>query len=349
MIAVRSGGMITILSALVSVLSFRFRSRASLELELVALRHQLIVLRRQRPRRLRLHSADRLLWVCLYRVWPRVLDALVLVKPATVVKWHRQGFRIYWWWRSRCPGRPKTSAEIRALIRQMSGANPLWGAPRIHGELLKLGIEVSQATVGRHLPRRPKSPSPTWRSFLRNHMTVIAAVDMFMVATVTFKLLYAVIVLSHHRRRVIHFEVTQNPTQAWLARQITEAFPWDTAPRYLLRDRDTSYGICFQNRARAMGIEEVLTAPRSPWQNPYVERIVGSIRRDCLDHVIIFNERHLRRVLSCYFRYYHRSRTHLSLNKDCPDPRSIQPPSAGKIVAFPEVGGLHHRYERRAA
>ena len=349
MIAVRSGGMITILSALVSVLSFRFRSRASLELELVALRHQLIVLRRQRPRRLRLHSADRLLWVCLYRVWPRVLDALVLVKPATVVKWHRQGFRIYWRWRSRCPGRPKTSAEIRALIRQMSRANPLWGAPRIHGELLKLGIDVSQATVGRHLPRRPKAPSPTWRSFLRNHMTAIAAVDMFMVATVTFKLLYAVIVLSHHRRRVIHFEVTQNPSQAWLARQITEAFPWDTAPRYLLRDRDTSYGICFQNRARAMGIEEVLTAPRSPWQNPYVERIVGSIRRDCLDHVIIFDETHLRRVLSCYFRYYHRSRTHLSLNKDCPDPRSIQPPSAGKIVAFPEVGGLHHRYERRVA
>jgi hypothetical protein len=179
-------------------------------------------------------------------------------------------------------------------------------------------------------------------------MTAIAAIDMFMVATVTFKLLYAVIVLSHHRRRVIHFEVTQNPTQAWLARQIIEAFPWDTAPRYLLRDRDTSYGICFQNRARAMGIEEVLTAPRS-LLNPYAERIVGSIRRDCLDHVIIFNERHLRRVLSCYFRYYHRSRTHLSPNKDCPDPRSIQPPSAGKIVAFPEVGGLHHRYERRAA
>ena len=218
----------------------------------------------------------------------------------------------------------------------MSRANPLWGAPRIHGELLKLGIDVSQATVGRHLPRRPKAPSPTWRSFLRNHMTAIAAVDMFMVATVTFKLLYAVIVLSHHRRRVIHFEVTQNPTQAWLARQITEAFPWDTAPRYLLRDRDRSYGICFQNRARAMRIEEVLTAPHSPWQNPYVERIVGSIRRDCLDHVIIFNETHLRRVLSCYVRYHHRSWTHLSLRKDCPDPRRIQPPSVGKIVTFRE-------------
>jgi putative transposase len=177
-IAVRSGGMITILSALVSVLSFRFRSRASLELELVAQRHQL--LRRQRPRRLRFHSADRLLWVCLYRVWPRVLDALVLVKPATVVKWHRRGFQIYWRWRSRCPGRPKTSAEIRALIRQMSRANPLWGAPRIHGELLKLGIELSQATVGRHLPRCPKAPSPTWRSFLRNQMTAITAVSNLM-------------------------------------------------------------------------------------------------------------------------------------------------------------------------
>jgi putative transposase len=180
-------------------------------------------------------------------------------------------------------------------------------------------------------------------------MTAIAAVDMFVVATVTFKLVYALIVLSHHRRRVIHFEVTQNPTQVWLARQITEAFPWGAAPRYLLRDRDTSYGVSFQSRVRAMGMEEVLTAPRSRWQNPYAERIVGSIRRECLDHVIIFNETHLRRILSCYFRYYHWSRTHLSLNKDCPDPRSIQPPSAGKIVAFPEVGGLHHRYERRAA
>jgi putative transposase len=230
-VAVRSGGMITILSALVSVLSFRFRSRASLELELVALRHQLIVLRRQRP------AASGFLpptGSYGYRVWPRVLDALVLAKPATVVKWHRKGFRIYWRWRSHRPGRPKTSAEIRALIRRMSRDNPLWGAPRIHGELLKLGIEVSQATVGRHLARRRNAPSPTWRSFLRNHMTAIDAVDMFVVATATFKLLYAVIVLSHHRRRVVHFEVGQNPTQVWLARKIAEAFPWDTAPRYAL-------------------------------------------------------------------------------------------------------------------
>ena len=186
----------------------------------------------------------------------------------------------------------------------MSSANPLWGAPRIHGELLKLGIEVSQATVGRYLPRRPKAPSPTWRSFLRNHLTDIAAVDMFIVATATFRILYTLIVLDHHRRNH-SFRRHRKSHATWLSRQITEAFPWDTAPRYLLRDRDASYGLCFQNRVRAMGIEEVLTAPRSPWQNPYAERIIGSIRRDCLDHVIIFNETHLRRVLSCYFRYYH--------------------------------------------
>jgi putative transposase len=230
--------MITILSALVSLLSFRVRSRASLELEVVALRHQVAVLRRQRSGRLRLFCADRLLWVWLYRIWPRALHAMVLVKPATVVQWHRRGFRLYWRWqsRSRQIGRPKTSTEIRQLIRQMSMANPIWGAPRIHGELLMLGIEVSQATVGRYMPWRPKVPSPTWRSFLHNHMCNMAAVDMFVVATATFRLLYALIVLGHDRRRIIHFEVTQNPTQVWLARQMTEAFPWDTAPRYLLRD-----------------------------------------------------------------------------------------------------------------
>ena len=224
------------------------------------------------------------------------------------------------------------SPEIRDLIRRMSLANPLWGAPRIHGELLKLGIEVGQATVGRYLPWRPKVPSPTWRSFLHNHLTDIAAIDMFVVATATFRLLYALIVLGHDRRKILHFEVTQNPTQVWLSRQITEAFPWDTAPRYLLRDRDASYGPAFRDRVRVMGLKEVVTAPRSPWQNPYVERLIG-----------------LRGVLSKYFQYHHTTRTHLSLNKDCPQPRRIQPPSAGKIVACLAVGGLHHRYERRAA
>jgi putative transposase len=343
--------MIAILSALVSLLSFRVRHRASLELELVALRHQVSVLRRQRKARLQLFSTDRLLWVWLYRIWPQILNAMVLVKPATVLQWNRKGFRLYWRWQSasRYPGRPKTSTEIRDLIRQMSMANSLWGAPRIHGELLKLGIEVSQATVGRYMPWRPKVPSPTWRTFLCNHMCDMAAVDMFVVATATFQLLYALIILGHDRRRVIHFEVTPNPTQIWLARQMTEAFPWDTAPRYLVRDRDASYGQTFRNRVQAMGIKEVVIAARSPWQNAYVERIIGSIRRECLNQVIIFNERHLRGVLSSYFRYYHKTRTHLALDKDCPETRPVSRPAAGKIVAFPEVGGLHHRYERRAA
>ena len=249
--------MLTLLSAVGSLLSFRVRSRTSLELELVALRHQVIVLRRQRPGQPRLFSTDRLLWVWLYRLWPQVLDAMVLVKPATVVQWHRQGFRLYWRRRSRHLGRPGVSREIRDLIRTMSQANPLWGAPRIHGELLMLGFDVSQATVGRYLPWRPKVPSPTWRSFLHNHMHDTVAVDIFVVVTATFRLLYALVVLGHERRKVIHFEVTQNPTQVWLARQITEAFPWDTAPRFLLRDRDASYGQTFRNRAQAMAIEEV--------------------------------------------------------------------------------------------
>ena len=198
------------------------------------------------------------------------------------------------------------------------------------------------------MPWRPKVPSPTWRSFLRNHLPEIVAIDMFVVATATFRLLYALIVFSLDRRRVVHFEVTPNPTQYWISGQVTEAFPWNAAPRYLLRDRDKSHGPAFRHRVRAMGITEVITAPRSPWQNPYAERLIGSIRRECLDHVIILNERHLRRVLSSYFQYHHGTRTHLSLGKDCPRPRPIQPPLAGNIIAFPEVGGLHHRYERRA-
>jgi putative transposase len=304
--------MFTILSTLVSMLSFRVRSRASLELELIALRHQLIVLRRQRPCRLRLFLTDRLFWVWLYRIRPQLLDTLVLVKPATVIGWHRKGFRIYWRWKSRRSGRPKTNAEIRDLIRRMSDANPFWGAPRIHGELLKLGVDISQATVGRYLPRRPKTPSPTWRSFLHNHLVDTVAIDMFIVATATFRILYTLIVLGHDRRKIIHFGVTENPTQVWLAHQIAEAFPWDSGPRHLLRDRDASYGPVFRTRVKGMGVEEVVIAPRSPWQNPFVERIIGSIRRECLDHVIVVNERHLRHVLSSYFQYHHEARTHLS-------------------------------------
>jgi hypothetical protein len=209
---------------------------------------------------------------------------MVLVKPATIVDWHRKGFLFYWCWRSRRPGRPRISADIRDLIRRMNRANPLWGAPRVHGELLKLGIKISQATVGRWTPWRPKVPSPTWRSFLHNHLPDIAAMDMFMVPT-TFRLLYALIVLSLDRRRVVHFAVTPNPTQDWLSRQMTEAFPWDTAPRYLLRDRNKSSGPAFRHPFARWGSRRPSTAPRSDWQNPYAERLIGSIRRDYITNM----------------------------------------------------------------
>ena len=271
----------------------------------------------------------------------------MLVKPAIVIQWHRQGFRLFWRCRSRS-GRPSVDREIRDLIRQMSSANPLWGAPRIHGELLKLGIEVSQATVAKYMERRPGTPSQNWRTFLRNHAEGIAAIDMFVVASASFRLLYVMIILGHARRKIVRTAVTQHPTAAWLSRQVTESFPWDTASRYLLHDRDASYGSYFCNRVEAMGITEVITAPHSPWQNAYVERVIGSIRRECLDHIVIFNERHLRRVLSSYVDYYQRTRTHLSLDEDGPHSRPIQPPRNGRIIAVPQVGGLHHRYERLA-
>src|ERR1700681_3412148 len=290
-------GMLKLVHSAISIVARRFRSRAVLELENPALRHQLHVLRRQRPCRPRLFTIDRLLWVWLYCLWPRCLDTMVLVKPATVVQWHRQGFRLFWRWRSRS-GRPSVDREIRKLIREMSSANPLWGAPRIHGELLKLGIEISQATVAKYKERRRGTPSPTWRSFLRNQAAGIAAIDLFVVASASFRLLYVMIILTHDRRKIVRFDVTRHPTAAWLSQQVIEAFPWETAPHYLLRDRDASYGAIFSKRVASMGISEVVTAPRSPWQNAYVERIIVSIRRECLDHLVIFNERHLRRVLS---------------------------------------------------
>jgi transposase InsO family protein len=232
----------------------------------------------------------------------------------------------------------------------MADANLLWGAPRIHGELLKLGIDISQAAVARYIPRRRKPPSPTWRAFLENHASQIAAVDFFTVPTATFRILFIFVVLAHDRRRVLHFNVTEHPTAAWTGQQIREAFPWDcTAPRFLLRDRDCIYGQEFVRVVDAMGIEQVRIAARSPWQNPYAERLIGSIRRECLDHVIVISEDHLRWLLRSYLAYYHGSRTHLSLAKDAPEPREIEPPESGEIVEFPVVGGLHHRYARRAA
>jgi putative transposase len=240
------------------------------------------------------------------------------------------------------------TGEVRELIRKMSTANPLWGAPRIHGELLKLGIEVSQATVANYMVRLRKPPSQTWRTFLHNHAKQLVSTDFFVVPTISFRVLFVFIALGHHRRRVLHFNVTAHPTSEWTAQQIAEAFPWGDAPGYLLHDRDSIYGDLFRERIRGPGIREVLTAPRSPWQNPYAERLVGSIQRECLDHLVVFNERSLRRTLQAYFDYYLRLRTHLALGKDAPESRPIQPPELGPVVELPEVGGLHHRYKRIA-
>ena len=343
--------MVTIILSLFSSARQAFQTRAALQAEILALRHQLLVLQRSsRGHRLRLSRADRFLWVWLARFWSAWRSALVIVKPETVIAWHRKGFRLYWKWKSRHPeGRPSVSLQVIELIHRMSLANPRWGAPRIHGELLKLGFELSQATVAKYLVRHRRPPSQNWRTFLKNHMHSLVSADFFVVPTITFRLLFVFVILSHDRRRPIHLAVTANPTTEWKTRQLLEAFPWDSAPHYLLRDRDARYGKEFHEATRWLGIREALTAPRSPWQNPYVERLIGTIRRECLDHVIVLNETGLRRVLKLYLEYYERTRTHLSLDKDAPIPRAVQPPELGRVVELPEVGGLHHRYERPAA
>jgi transposase InsO family protein len=340
----------TTIMILLATLRETFLSRASPHLENLALRQQVAVLKRER-RRPWLQTLDRLFWVILSRLWRRWRDALVIVKPETVIGWHRQGFRAFWTWKSRRgkPGRPPVPKAFRILIRRMCRENPLWGAPRIHGELMKLGIEASEATVSRYMVRHRKPPSQTWRTFLDNHVGCLVSIDFFVVPTATFAILFVFIVLRHERRRIEHFGVTAHPTAAWVAQQIREAFPWDTAPRHIIRDRDGAYGQEFRARLKAMGIEEVVAAPRSPWQNPYAERVIGSVRRECLDHVIVLGERHLRRTLRSYITYYHGSRTHLALGKDTPDRRPVQSADGGMVVAFPQVGGLHHRYERLAA
>jgi transposase InsO family protein len=343
--------MLTIIFVLFSSIRQGFRTWAELQAEILALRHQLLVLQRSvRARNLRLSTTDRLLWVWLSRLWSDWRSALVIVKPETVIAWHRRGFRLYWSWKSRHPqGRPSVSREVIELIRKMSLANPRWGAPRIHGELLKLGFELSEATVAKYIARPRKPPSQTWHTFLANHAKELVSADFFVVPTAFFRVLFVFVTLSHDRRRPVHFAVTEYPTAEWVAHQLLEAFPWDSAPRYLLRDRDGSYGERFREAANWLGIREVLTAPQSPWQNAYVERLIGSIRRECLDHVIVLNETGLRRILKSYFEYYERTRTHLSLSKDAPVGRPIQPIETGRIVEIPQVGGLHHRYERIAA
>jgi len=274
----------------------------------------------------------------------------MIFQPETLIGWQRAGFRMLWRWKSRHRrGRPRRDQELIQLIRRMWSANPTWGSPRIRDELAKLGLEVSTATIRKYRPKSRRRPSQSWWTFLQNHAGAMAAIDFFVVPTVTFRLLYVMIVISHERRKVVHFNITEAPTAEWAAQQVVNAFPFDTAPKYLLRDRDSIYGSVFVQRVEGMGIKQKLISPRSPWQNPYVERLIGSIRRECLDRVIVLNERQLRQILEPFFAYYHEVRPHRSLAHDSPIPRPVQSPDRGKVIAIPLVGGLHHQYLRQAA
>jgi transposase InsO family protein len=337
--------MIALIWFVLAVLASPFKSKSRLEAENAVLRHQLIVLRRKLKGRARLTNSDRWFFVQMYRCFPSILKVVTIVRPETLVSWHRAGFRRYWRWKSRRRGgRPRIKIELRALIRQMSMENLLWGAPRIHGELLKLGFNVAQSSVAKHMVERRGLPSQGWKTFLRNHAPDIAAMDLFVIPTIGFRLLYGFVIVRLHRRDLVWINVTANPTAEWVARQVTEAFPWDGAPRYMIRHRDRIYGAIVTRRLRAMGIRDKPIAPASPWQNGFAERIIGSIRRECLDHVIVSGEANLRRILKSYADYYNSVRTHRSLHKDAPISRPTH--QAGMIRSHPVLGGLHHHYVR---
>jgi transposase InsO family protein len=320
-----------------------FKSRRRLEAENLFLRHQLSIALRRAPSRIRLSGCDRALLIWMTQLWPSLLGMAQVVQPESILRWHRAGFKAFWRWKSRKrAGRPKVDRDLRELIRQMSRENPIWGAPRIHGELLMLGFEVAQSTVSKYMPQGRGPRSQGWKTFLRNQAHAIAAIDLCVIPTVSFERLFAFLVLGHGRRQLLWFAVTRHPTSEWLARQITEAFPWTSAPRYLVRDND--HGLIFRSRVTAMGIRDRPISPGSPWQNGYVERLIGTVRRECLDHVLIFGEAHLRRILSSYAAYYNEVRPHLALGKDAPLRRAVQ--RSGDIVAIPVLSGLHHHYVR---
>jgi transposase InsO family protein len=322
-----------------------FRSRTALEAEILALCHQLNILQRRSPKKPTLSNIDRLIFTGLYGLAPGVLRALTIVRPETVVRWHRAGLRLYWRWKSRSRGgRPRVPSDVRQLIRDISVANPLWGAPRFHGELPKLGIDVGQRTVAKYMARGRRPPSQGWKRFLRNHADGIASMDPFVVPMTSFRLLYGLLILRHGRREILWLGATTHPSAEWISRQLTEAYGWEREPGYLVRDRASIYGDVFIRHLRAMGIRDRPIAPRSPWQNGYCERLIGSIRRECLDHVTVFGERHLRHLLRSYTKYYNQTRTHLFLNKDSPVNRAIE--TIGRIMPVPILGGLHHQYVR---
>src|SRR6201997_4149258 len=337
--------MIGLFCFVLAVLASPFKSKLRLEAENAVLRHQLIILRRRLHGRVGLTNHDRWFFVQLYRWFPSILQVLTIIKPETLVRWHRAGFRGYWRWISRpLGGRPPIDMELRVLIRRMSVENPLWGAPRIHGELLKLGFEVAQSSVAKYMVKRRGPPSQGWRTFLCNHAPDIAAKDLLVVPAIGFDLLYAFVIVRLDRRDLALINITATPTAEWVARQITEAFPWNEVPRYMIRDRDRIYSSVVTRRLRAMGIRDRPITPASPWQNAFAERLIGSIRRECVDHVIVLGEAHLRRVLKSYARYYSNFRTHRSLNKDAPVSRPAQ--RTGSIKSHAILGGLHHHYAR---
>jgi len=335
----------------IGVLIRLFRSRGNLVLENLVLRQQLAVLKRRRPRP-RLALVDKLFWVTVSRFWSGWKEALIVVTPETVVRWHRAGFRMYWRLISRVRvqvGRRQTSKEVRELIFRMVVENPIWGAPRIHGELLMLSFDVSERTISRWMKRAPRDPEPAtrWLTFLRNHREAIAAMDFFTVPTIRFGILYAFFIIAHDRRRILHFNVTRHPTSSWIVQQLREAFPYQSTPKFLIFDHDAKYGLDVPATIRSMNIVCEQTSIKSPWQNGVAERWVGSCRRDLLDHIIALNERHLKRLLADYIRYYHSDRTHLGLRKQTPGGR-VRSAVRGRVVSRARVGGLHHRYDQAA-
>src|SRR5664279_1695008 len=337
--------MIGLFCFVLAALASPFKSKLRLQAENAVLRHQLNVMRRRLPGRVRLTNNDRWFLIQLYRWFPSILQVLTIIRPETLVRWHRAGFRCYWRWKSRpLGGRPQIDTELRILIRRMSVENPLWGAPRIHGELLKLGFEVAQSSVAKYMVRQHRPPSQGWRTLLPTHAPDIAAMDLFVAPTIRFDLLYAFIIVRLDRRDLVWINVTTNLTAEWIARQLTEAFPWNEAPPYLIRDRDRIYGAVVTRRLRAMGIRDKPTAPASPWQNGFAERLIGSIRRECVDHFIVLGEAHLRRIRRAYARYYNDIRTHRSLDKDAPVSRPVQ--WTGIINSHAILGGLQHHYVR---
>src|SRR5712671_6228868 len=334
---------------LVTAVRVFFLCRTDLALEILALRQQVAVLKRRHPRP-KLSRMDRLFWTALRSFWSRWAEALLIVKPETVVGWHRAGFRLYWRWRSRgrASGRARITLEIQELIQRMAKENPTWGAPKIHGELLKLGFKVSERSVSRYIRaiQRRGDPGRRWLIFLRNHREAIVAMDFFTVPTVSFRVLYCLFIIEHARRRILYFHVTAQPNSDWVTQQLREAFPDSTPYRYMILDRDTKFDAEVLSVLRSIGLKPKRTSRESPWQNGVAERWVGSCRREVLDHVLPLNEHHLRRLLRDYVRYYHLDRTHDGLEKDTPDRRSIEtnPSNGAMVISLPRVGGLHHRY-----